>query len=391
MSTITFQCYSCQKTLRVGADKAGKKAKCVQCGTILTIPMASAEEEEVVVAEIESEPPARTKPPPPPSRSRDDDDEDDTRPRARRKRDEDDDDDRPRRRRREEEDDVERPRRRRDADDYDDDDDRPRKRRRDDDEDDDWDRKKTSTAGWPKVRVGLLLAFIGFCVMAGGYGGQGIGNLLFRVRAPSAGNVIFQLGVVVEVAGVITAVVGFVFWLFVPKKHGLLGFAIACLAVNGSYLLLQFISRLVPALNSFGGGGRFGIDDALVIISHVVNGNSNLFSFIRGSTAAYIINVVLSQALVAAAFIMVAFYLLALGKTFKDRRLTSKASFLIILSGCTSGFWVLFGILFAIFINNPSRAFDIILGLLQLAGFGAMVFQYVMFLLALHYARKTVD
>jgi hypothetical protein len=45
MSKITFQCYSCSQTLRVDAEKAGRKAKCPGCGTLLTIPVASTESE----------------------------------------------------------------------------------------------------------------------------------------------------------------------------------------------------------------------------------------------------------------------------------------------------------------------------------------------------------
>lgn len=58
MSFITFQCYACSKSLKVPADKAGKKAKCNQCGTVLTIPAQSS------VAETPAAPPA---PPPAPS------------------------------------------------------------------------------------------------------------------------------------------------------------------------------------------------------------------------------------------------------------------------------------------------------------------------------------
>ena len=41
MSFITFQCYACQQVLKVGEDKAGRKAKCYKCGTVLTVPVAS--------------------------------------------------------------------------------------------------------------------------------------------------------------------------------------------------------------------------------------------------------------------------------------------------------------------------------------------------------------
>lgn len=37
-NTISFSCSSCQKTLRVGADVAGKQAKCPECGTVQPVP-----------------------------------------------------------------------------------------------------------------------------------------------------------------------------------------------------------------------------------------------------------------------------------------------------------------------------------------------------------------
>ncbi|HYV37121.1 MAG TPA: hypothetical protein VE988_15550 [Gemmataceae bacterium] len=40
METITFRCTTCQSVLKVGADKAGRNAKCTKCGTALTIPAA---------------------------------------------------------------------------------------------------------------------------------------------------------------------------------------------------------------------------------------------------------------------------------------------------------------------------------------------------------------
>jgi hypothetical protein len=40
MATITFRCSACQQVLKIGADKAGKKAKCLKCGTPLTVPAA---------------------------------------------------------------------------------------------------------------------------------------------------------------------------------------------------------------------------------------------------------------------------------------------------------------------------------------------------------------
>lgn len=41
MDIITFQCDKCDKVMRIGADKAGKKAKCNRCGANLVIPNQS--------------------------------------------------------------------------------------------------------------------------------------------------------------------------------------------------------------------------------------------------------------------------------------------------------------------------------------------------------------
>jgi hypothetical protein len=60
MDTITFRCTSCKFALKVGADKAGRNAKCSKCGTILTIPARSEA--------------APAQPPPPPEKKSDDDD-----------------------------------------------------------------------------------------------------------------------------------------------------------------------------------------------------------------------------------------------------------------------------------------------------------------------------
>ena len=45
MDFITFRCTACQHGMKVGADKAGRKAKCPKCQTELTIPKS-----ETVVA-----------------------------------------------------------------------------------------------------------------------------------------------------------------------------------------------------------------------------------------------------------------------------------------------------------------------------------------------------
>jgi hypothetical protein len=64
MEMITFPCTACKFVLKVGADKAGRNAKCSKCGAILKIPAAP--EAEAVAP-----------PPPTPKKPADDDDDGD--------------------------------------------------------------------------------------------------------------------------------------------------------------------------------------------------------------------------------------------------------------------------------------------------------------------------
>src|SRR5271165_3351091 len=40
MDLISFRCTSCNQSLKIGADKAGRRIKCTKCGTPLTVPHA---------------------------------------------------------------------------------------------------------------------------------------------------------------------------------------------------------------------------------------------------------------------------------------------------------------------------------------------------------------
>jgi hypothetical protein len=122
METITFECPACKQVLKVGADKAGRKAKCATCGTVTTIPAIQAGPPQAIPVS-----------PPEPHEAVYDEDR---APRRSARRPEEDEDDRPRRRSRvNEEDDEEVPRRRRSRD--------------DDDEEDDYDRDAAARRGPP--------------------------------------------------------------------------------------------------------------------------------------------------------------------------------------------------------------------------------------------------
>jgi hypothetical protein len=44
METVSFHCTSCRQLLKIAADKAGRKVKCVKCGTVLTVPVSDRSE-----------------------------------------------------------------------------------------------------------------------------------------------------------------------------------------------------------------------------------------------------------------------------------------------------------------------------------------------------------
>ena len=50
MEVISFRCTSCQQTLKVKAEYAGRKTKCKKCGTDLTVPRNDSEAEKVTPA-----------------------------------------------------------------------------------------------------------------------------------------------------------------------------------------------------------------------------------------------------------------------------------------------------------------------------------------------------
>ncbi len=284
-ATISFQCYSCNQVLRVGADKAGKKAKCPKCATALTIPFASAEGPATPAAPSEASSgsfpnlqldeapspappptPSRTSTPPPrqPLRVELVDDEPAAAPPP-----------------------PPPPRRPAAAapapfanldqveelpqvaevyeepyeDDYE-----PRRRGRRDD-------RGSGLPPWFFVRLGMLLTFIGSCIWAGSFLLELIGHLLYSIQIiqlltgspTSAGagggdtsGILFKIGEIVSALGSLTALVGYVFFIIGPKERGKLGLAIAVTAVASVDLLLSSIFRIRFVFDNFLGVGALG-------------------------------------------------------------------------------------------------------------------------------------
>jgi hypothetical protein len=320
MDLITFECANCRQVLKVGADKAGKKAKCPRCATPLQVPTVDGGssappaprpgsasppvrriEDEVIEAQfVEDRPPVRgtprrpqddneeyevIRPRKPANRGNgryDEDEEDEDRPRKRsRSREEDyedEDDDRPRKRSRSREDDDEednRPRRKRSREedyDEDEDDDRPRRKRsRDDDYEDERDdrksrrkRARSRPRGVGMLAVASLLAFIAGCIIAGACLPQAVTYIMLTIALFKEGpnlagafEVFFKITEILVLAYAVTAIVSYSFNMTVPNRRGSIGFSIATLVVGAAYAILYFIFIFLPIFGHGGGWGGF--------------------------------------------------------------------------------------------------------------------------------------
>jgi hypothetical protein len=381
MDTISFECANCRKLLKVGADKAGLKAKCPHCNTPLQVPTLDAGSappsrpaagsppakrpstgDEVVQARwVPDKPPIRETPR---RRSRDEDeddeedvrsrvrpgkrssdryddeDEDDDRPRARKRSRDDEEDDRPRKRARardeDEDDEDDRPRRRgRARAEEDDEDDRPRRRRgRDDEDEDDYDdrksrkrRGKKRARGLGMMRVAALVGFIAGCIIAGSCVPQAVVYLMTTIAmaSGSGGSAVFVFlkieKILVLVFGV-AALVGYSFNLAVPNRKGSLGFAIAALAVAVAWVVMFFIFDFLPVFGAAGQvAGLFGL-----------SGGGHGGSLFGGW-----ILMVLVEMLYCAQFILAIFFIRSIALSVKDRGLAGQGLTTVFLAAGYAG------------------------------------------------------
>jgi hypothetical protein len=370
MSFITFQCYACGQMLKVGADKGGRKAKCHKCGTVLTIPVASAAPGTEAGAPPPGPTSSRSLPPPvPPAEAvpaapptavtagptpvAPADEFADERPRPRRRRDE---------REYEEEEDLG-PIRRPEGD------------------------------PWARARLGLLLVFIGACVLAGAFLLEVVAELLLTINTikemspsyrptPGGGEgsatafrVLLRIGLLLEMGAAITSLVGYVFCILGPRARGALGLAIAITAVAGVQLLL-LIWKLILFFGSLfsptGGPGPL---------------QTGFFGFW--------FMLFLTQMLFAALFILFPFYLRSLSLQLKSRRNAAACTFVWILGCAYAGvrlltyifFYIVLDSLFTVVIvmfgppREPPRAMiwiTLVFLWLGIFAFGALLVLYVL-------------
>jgi hypothetical protein len=327
MATISFQCYSCHQVLKVGADKAGKRGKCPKCGTMLTIPIASA-------APAPAPAPPPPAPAPPPLRA---EPVEDYVPAARVKP-----QGAPARPLRAEPveeafDELEevpppRPRRRREEEEpYDDEEDYPV-------------RRGPGFTPAARARVGLLLVFIGFCVVAGAFALELIVYLitsieLIKALTGSMGDplgaratmTLWKIAFPLAFCGSLTAIVGYVFCIIGPNRRGSMGIAIATLAVAAVGLIVTLIFRVLPVF-----GQEFMADRG-------VGGGTSVF------VAWFLL--VLPQLLFCAEIILFPFYLRAFGLARRKHWIADDAGRVVVLGIAYSVVRLLGWIIILVLIN----------------------------------------
>lgn len=348
MTTITFKCTSCQQVLKVGADKAGRKAKCIQCSKILIIPAASEEALPVKREKKAGSGPGSEHPTLPLDAS---------------------------------------PLR---LDQRLEDEGRSRKRRQEEDEDDDDRPRKKSKENSNLLAKGMLVALIGMCVHTGGFFLGQIGSLLLMLAAMTTSpgllsicQVLGKIGLVVGFGGLVTLGVGTVFWLFISNKKGAFGLAIATICLAAINIVAHLILDILPMLQS----SRFGEPVAVGGLERWIRFGNSMSSMILVG--------VLHLSLIAALWILIGLYFRAVAQTFKDHYLARRGMFLVILSSLAFGYkTLLFIVMMIIFFQTTggaSRTTHYIHSILDMIGGGVLIFMFIMYILTTWAVRSLVE
>jgi hypothetical protein len=349
MDLITFNCSACQQVLKVSADNAGKQAKCPRCGALMVIPGP------------------RGAPGPGPGRPYQEDYPED-RPRGRPRR-EDDYDDRGRGRGR--------------GDDYEDD--RPRGRRdRYEDEYDDRGRPPgmSERKKWGWVQLGILLVAIAACVFCAGGGLLAVAHLITFIQSVSknpgsgtAAKVIGRIGNGLMFGGTITAVVGYVFCVFVPNRQGTLPLAIVALALGGVNLIFGLLGRIIPMFNERTQGGE------------IVFPGAGLFTSRGGSFALALI----FYLLFFAEMIIFPIFLLMVAKVKRARWLSGNYIGIVIFAGVTALLTIISLVLWFILAGKFSKGLLVTCTVLSLVSALAFLGQMIWYTITLFRSRGIIE
>jgi hypothetical protein len=200
-------------------------------------------------------------------------------------------------------------------------------------------------AQWDKVQLGLLLVGIAECVGIGAFGLIQIGLLFsmvdaLRLLSPAEGGGIAwnagsgiaalrckQIAFVFVFAQAVTVVVGYVFWLFAPQRHGAFGLAVAALCLGGLNVLVAILNGLVPAFRAGAAGQLFlgtfgGAPGGMGVGAQVLQSLATLLFF--------------SELVVAAVFLR------SVARCRKDRQLARNFIGLAIVTTCLAAYELLF-------------------------------------------------
>jgi hypothetical protein len=106
---------------------------------------------------------------------------------------------------------------------------------------------------WAWVKLGILLVAVSACVFCAGGGLVAVADLIAFIQSVSktpgsetAPKVLGRIGNGLMFGGSITAVVGYVFCIFVPNRQGTLPLAIVALALGGVNLIFSLLCRIIP-------------------------------------------------------------------------------------------------------------------------------------------------
>lgn len=349
MEVITFQCSKCRHTLRIGADKAGRKARCTKCGSELVIPPANPPPKPAAAADPDDEysgggvygfKEEAPKPPPttparspgrtPPARDREDDEVDDD----------------------EHEEETKRggPPVPKPAESENKGPKRKIARQR----------KLLDPDKWRKVQTGFRIVAAGMCIWIAswllqkippvigfasfvqggtaseyaGLSGNNAESLLGLVSGAGArdvGLLLARIGQILVVVQGLALLLGYGFCLPMPPRFGSRGLASALLCIGSLNLLLQLVLRLLPLT------GAIGFTPAAVVAPEVVLHAANIDRskplLVAGADAPFA--EVLLAIFVASLFffepVMFVMFMRAVALTMKDENLESKTRSLMAL------------------------------------------------------------
>jgi hypothetical protein len=218
-----------------------------------------------------------------------------------------------------------------------------------------------SPSRWDKMHLGLLLLFIGGCVLAAGFGSQTLALIITIIqsfsKSPSGGigasKFFLQAGQVLIFGAGICSLVGYGFCLAVPtNRRGCLGLAIAGTILGILNLVFGFIYGLLFLFQDFGNSSN-GFEAYVV--------GYPLFSMVLGQLFSKEVIPILLGLLFQAEIIVVSVFLWAVAHFWKNAGVAQSSIGVVILAGINAGFDIFLFFLPRMAPSGGSATFDWIL------------------------------